>query len=111
MKNSILIAFFFMVSLTFGQKKQTKDTAYIITSAQCGDCIDRIESALNFQRGVKYAELNLESKVATCIFKPAKVSIEKLRTAIAAAGYDADAVKADPKAQEQLPKCCQPNGH
>jgi copper chaperone CopZ len=109
MKNLFLFAALLATGLLFGQQK--RDTVYIQTSALCQDCKGRIEHALNFLRGVKYAELNMETKVATCIFKPSKVSIEKLRMAISAAGYDADAIKADPKAQEQLPKCCQPNGH
>jgi periplasmic mercuric ion binding protein len=111
MKKIILIASLFISCVTLGQKKQTVDTVYIKTSALCGDCKDRIETALNFEKGVKFAELNLETKVATCVYKPTKVTLAQLRLALVRAGYDADEMKADPEAVKLLPKCCQPGGH
>jgi copper chaperone CopZ len=93
------------------QKKSTIDTAYIKTSALCGDCKERIESTLNFQKGVRFTELNLETKIATCVYKPSKVSLSELRLALVSVGYDADEMKADPEAVKLLPKCCQPGGH
>lgn len=93
------------------QKKSTIDTAYIKTSALCGDCKERIESTLNYQKGVKFTELNLETKIATCVYKPSKVSLSELRLALVGVGYDADEMKADPEAVKLLPKCCQPGGH
>ena len=111
MKNIIFIALLFISCTTLGQKKQNIDTVYIKTSALCGDCKDRIETALNFQKGVKYAELNLETKIATCVYKPSKVSLNELRLSLVRVGYDADDMKADPEAVKLLPKCCQPGGH
>jgi copper chaperone CopZ len=111
MKKIILIASLFISCITLGQKKQTVDTVYIKTSALCGDCKERIETALNFQKGVKFSELNLETKVATCVYKPTKVTLAQLRLALVRAGYDADEMKADPEAVKLLPKCCQPGGH
>ena len=112
MKNVLFIGVL-MCSLTMfaQQKKSTIDTAYIKTSALCGDCTKRLESALNFQKGVKYAELNLETKIATCVYKPSKVSLDELRLALVRVGYDADEMEADPEAVKLLPKCCQPGGH
>jgi copper chaperone CopZ len=111
MKNLILISLLFISCITLGQKKQTVDTVYIKTSALCGDCKDRIETALNFEKGVKFAELNLETKVATCVYKPTKVTLAQLRLALVRAGYDADEMKADTVAVKLLPKCCQPGVH
>jgi copper chaperone CopZ len=111
MKKIILIASLFISCITLGQKKQTIDTVYIKTSSLCGDCKERIESALNFQKGVKFSELNLDTKIATCVYKPSKVSLNELRLALVRVGYDADEMKADPEAVKLLPKCCQPGGH
>ena len=111
MKKIILIASLFLSCITLGQKKQTIDTVYIKTSSLCGDCKERIESALNFQKGVKFSELNLDTKIATCVYKPSKVSLNELRLALVRVGYDADEMKADPEAVKLLPKCCQPGGH
>ena len=70
MKNILFIGVLMCTLPMFAQqKKSTIDTAYIKTSALCGDCKERIESTLNFQKGVKYTELNLETKIATCVYK------------------------------------------
>ena len=112
MKNVLFIGALLCTLHMFAQqKKSTIDTVYIKTSALCGDCTERIESALNFQKGVKYAALNLETKIATCVYKPSKVSLNELRLALVRVGYDADEMKADPEAVKLLPKCCQPGGH
>lgn len=112
MKNLLFIGVLMCTLPMFAQlKKSTIDTAYIKTSALCGDCKERIESALNFQKGVKFTELNLETKIATCVYKPSKVSLSELRLALVGVGYDADEMKADPEAVKLLPKCCQPGGH
>jgi cation transport ATPase len=96
--------------MAFSQKR-TLDTLYIKTSALCQDCKQRIESTLNYQKGVKYAELDLETKIATVIFKRKKNNASALRQALSKVGYDADELKADPNAVLLLPKCCQPGGH
>lgn len=112
MKNVLIMSMLMCTLSVFGQQKKSKiDTAYINTSALCGDCKERIESALNFQKGVKYADLNLETKIATCVYKPSKVTLDELRLALVRVGYDADDMKADPEAVKLLPKCCQPGGH
>lgn len=112
MKNILFIGVLMCTLPMFAQqKKSTIDTAYIKTSALCGDCKERIESTLNFKKGVKFTELNLETKIATCVYKPSKVSLSELRLALVSVGYDADEMKADPEAVKLLPKCCQPGGH
>jgi copper chaperone CopZ len=92
------------------EKEQKFQTVVIQTSAECGDCKDRIEEALNYTKGVVFAELDLATKKVTVKFLTKKISLQKVKEAIAAIGYDADEVKAVPEAQRNLPKCCQPNG-
>lgn len=111
MKTMLFIGLMLVSGLAMAQKTAKTDTIYIHTSALCGECKDRIESALNYQKGVKFAELNLETKIAMAVYKPKKVKPETLRLAISEAGYDADDVKANPASVKRLPKCCQPNGH
>ncbi len=105
----------FVLAVCFSQvlfsQKVKKQTVIIQTSAQCGDCEERIESALNYTKGVKFADLDLESKKVTVQFLTKKTSLEKIKAIIAKIGYDADDVKADISAVQKLPKCCQPNGH
>ena len=83
----------------------------IQTSAQCEQCKERIEGDMAFEKGVKYVDLDLETKILTIQYKTAKTDPKKLRTAVSKIGYDADDVTADPKAYEKLPECCKKGGH
>ena len=55
---------------------------------------------------MKIAILDEQSKQVTVRYNLAKTTTEAIRTAISKLGYDADDVKADPKAYEKLPACC-----
>lgn len=76
------------------------------TSAVCGECKERIETALAFEKGVKKSTLNLKSQIVTITYNPKKTTPEKLRLAITKVGYDADSVSATPKGYNKLPACC-----
>ena len=78
----------------------------IKTSAQCDMCKERIEETLAFTKGVKKAELDLESKMVRVVYRKGKTDPADLRKAISAVGYDADDVAADREAYEKLPACC-----
>lgn len=69
-------------------------------------CKDRIEQGLAFEKGIKNSELDLETKIATVTYNPAKTSPVEIRKIISKLGYDADTIPADPKAYEKLPPCC-----
>jgi copper chaperone CopZ len=97
--------------LTFGQNKPKKfETIVLKTSAQCGDCEQRIEDALNYTRGVKFAELNLEDNTVTVRFQISKISLHEIKTILNKIGYDADDMKAPEEFVKKLPACCQPGG-
>jgi len=82
------------------------DTIKVKTSSQCGECKEIIEEALAFEKGVKTAELDVETKIVTVTYKKNKTSPEKIRKAISKVGYDADDLTADPKAYSKLDACC-----
>lgn len=106
---TILISFLLLFGTPlFAQKTMVLQ---IQTSAQCGDCKERIEGALNQSKGVVYAELNLETKVVEVKFKPAKTNKETLQMVLVNTGYQADDKKANPEALKALPLCCQPGGN
>ena len=86
----------------FGQS----DTAYIQTSAICEMCKRTLENDVSFVKGVKKVTLDLDNKVLTVIYNSSKTSPEKIREAVTKSGYDADSLKADPKAFKRLPDCC-----
>lgn len=99
----------FMITGTYAQQKKT-ETVVIHTSAICGDCKERIENALNYTKGVVFAELNLDTKDVTVKYKTKKITKEEIKQKIVETGYDADELKANPEAIEELPMCCRPGG-
>lgn len=112
MKNVVMIVFAVMfVQFANAQEKKAKyETVVIQTSAECGDCQERIANMLNYTKGVKFSELDIESKKLTVKFQPAKISLETIKQNLVELGYDADEMKANPEAQQKLPSCCQPGG-
>jgi periplasmic mercuric ion binding protein len=84
----------------------TADTVLIKTSAVCGTCKKTIEKDLSFEKGVESSNLDVDTKMLTVIYDPAKTSADKIRHRVAKIGYDADDVKKDPKGFKRLPDCC-----
>ncbi|MBN2613568.1 MAG: cation transporter [Bacteroidales bacterium] len=82
----------------------------IATSAQCEMCKDRIEEAMAFERGVKKANLDVETALLKVEYDSRKTSADRIRQAVSKTGYDADDVKADEKAYAKLPACCKKTG-
>lgn len=99
-----------MIALFFTNNVQAQSAALselnVKTSAVCGECKERIETALAFEKGVKKSTLNLKSQIVTITYNPKKTTPEKLRLAITKVGYDADSVSATPKGYNKLPACC-----
>ncbi len=58
-----------------------------IRGMSCGHCLNAVSRALNAVDGVKVEEVRIGS--ATLEYDPARVTTEKIRDAVADAGYDA----------------------
>jgi len=112
MKKGLFLLFAIMLLHTVNaqEKKSKLETVIIQTSAECGDCKDRIEEMLNYTKGVKFSELDLETKKVTVKFSPKKISLSQIKTKLSELGYDADEVKSNPESVKKLPLCCQPGG-
>lgn len=108
MKNILfLLSILFITSAVQAQKTEE---VQIKTSAECGSCKDRLEGKLNYVDGIRFAELDVETKMLTVKFKPATISLEEIKKMITELGYDADDMRANPEAVEKLPACCKPGG-
>lgn len=113
MKSSIksisLCLFVFMSFVLSGQK--TQDGKYQTVTLQvagvCEMCKARIETASYDVPGVKKATWDVESGVLTATISPKKTSPQKIADALAAIGYRSELAKADQKAYQNLPGCCQ----
>jgi len=96
--------------LSFNVSAQKKKEVVIHTSSQCGDCKERIEESFNYQKGIVFAELDLETDNLTVKFKKDKISLEEIKNMLNELGYDADDQKAKLEQVKTLPLCCQPGG-
>ena len=109
MKNIFLLTLFIIFSLTsFSQKKPKVQTELISTSSQCDACKERIEGKLNYTKGIKYAELDLETNKIEVKFSTKKITLLEIKQILNQLGYDANESKAKKEDVEKLPKCCQP---
>jgi len=105
MRKLIIILFSILTVNAWAQKETVK----ILTSASCVGvcCKDRIEEEMQFAKGVKAVDLDVDSRILTVTFKTKKTDADKLRRAISSIGYNADDVPANKKAHDKLPECCQ----
>ncbi len=103
-----LVAFFMFNAGLYAQKAADEkfQEIRIKTSAQCGMCKDRLESALAYEKGVKKSVLNVEDKVLTVTYDERKTGPDAIRQVVVKSGYDADGLPADKAAYDALPACC-----
>ena len=112
MKKILLLAIFSIFIVTISLiASDSIQTAEIQTSAECKTCKKAIEKAVNRLDGLVKANLDIKSKILSIKFDNTLVSLDKIRETISNAGYDADTVKADPKAYSKLPECCKVDAH
>lgn len=115
MKSCIL--FFLMAFsgavVSFAQKSGNSDTLRVKTQIycdhclECGSCAGNINMAMAGLYGIKKVQIQPEQKTILVVYNPKKMTPEKIREAIASAGFDADAVAAKPEAVAKLDGCCQ----
>lgn len=103
---AVLMLFFGGITLNAQTATEKTATVKIKTSAECGMCKDRIEKEVSLMKGVKKANLDLDTKILTVEYNPKKTNPDKIRTVISNLGYDADNVKANNRASKNLPHCC-----
>ena len=101
----MLIVLFLSSCLGYSQDKKNVEIK-IKTSAVCGQCKDRIEQGLAYEKGIKDASLDVDTKILTVKYNCVKTTPEAIRKAVSKLGYDADEVLADKTAYDKLPSCC-----
>ncbi len=104
----LLAAFTMHYSNAQEASRKRTETIIIQTSAQCEDCEERIENALNYLKGVVFAELDNETKKVTVKYKRGIVTVDQIKQTLAETGYSADEVKATEAGLNKLPTCCRP---
>jgi copper chaperone CopZ len=85
---------------------QTKQTVSFKVFGVCASlCKPRIEAAA-IGKGVKSAVWNVDTKMLTVVYEPAKTSLEKIENRIVEAGHDLENKKANDAVYNALPSCC-----
>ena len=107
---NLIVFVFSFTTVVLAQESKSKVETVIKTSAQCGDCKERIEDKLNYTKGILFAELDVDSKNLTVKYKSDKITLDEIKMILNDLGYDADDWKANKVNVESLPKCCQPGG-
>ncbi|MEM7551817.1 MAG: heavy metal-associated domain-containing protein [Bacteroidota bacterium] len=102
---------FALITLSIQAQEGKINRVEIQTSAVCEMCKDRIEYDLAFEKGIKFADLNLENKILTVEYKTGKTSVETIKKRIAKIGYTADEIHRIPISYENLPACCKDGAH
>ncbi len=92
-------------SAGYSQLRNTEEVE-IKTSAQCPMCKESIEEMLTFERGVRHALLDMETKIVAVRYNSRRTDADRLRKAITKLGYDADDMEGDSEAYANLPACC-----
>lgn len=111
-KNLLIGLFFVCISFySNAQKQPSSETKTFKTSANCGDCKERIEAKLNYTKGIVFSELDVPTKMLTIKWKLKKISEAEIKQIVSNIGYDIDDIPANPINQSKLPACCQPGGH
>ena len=88
------------------QKNKKIKEVKIVTSAVSSECEKRIEHNMRFEKGIKFVDLDLKTRVLTLKYSPKKTNPDKLRLAVSKLGFDADNVQADKTDFNTLPAVC-----
>jgi mercuric ion binding protein len=65
----------------YSQDKKTVELK-VKTSAVCGQCKDRIEKGMAYEKGIKDINLDVDTKIATVRYNPLKTTPAAIRVAI-----------------------------
>lgn len=111
LKSTLLLIAVFLISNTASAQK-TNQKAVIKTVLNCDHCKECETCGLKFKtemlkiKGMKMYELDDKAMAFTVYYNAKKTNLQTIKVAISKLGYDADEVKADPKAYESLDGCC-----
>lgn len=116
MKNPISTLFILLFGLlAFSANAQTQEVTIKVGFdcdhyQECETGQSRLEKHLMYTKGIKAIKWDPKTTSVVLQYNAGKTTVEQIREAISKAGYDADEVKADPKAYTKLDACCQKKG-
>jgi len=102
---SILLFSLFSLNTVFAQAPASEKKETVKVWGECGSCKKTIEAAAK-KGGAYSATWDIEKKILQLTYDPAKTTSNSIQQAVAAAGYDTEAVDASASAYDNLPGCC-----
>lgn len=102
----LALAPFFLHAQTKVATIVVKASIYCDHCKKCESCGERLENAIREEKGIKRVDINEKEKSVSIVYNTSKTSAEKLRQAIANAGFDADDIKGNPEAYAKWDDCC-----
>jgi copper chaperone CopZ len=107
MKKIAIVLFALILGLGVNAQQKKAVTVKINTpTVICEKCKMTIEDYLSYEEGITTAIVDFKQKRTTVTYFTDRTNLEKIKTAIANSGYDAEDVKAEIEAYNKLPKCC-----
>lgn len=94
-----------LASSTMVFAQGNKKVASFRVEGVCGECKERIESALDL-KGVKVARWDLESSMVEVVYNPTKIEEMDLHKALVAVGHKTDKLDVTPEVYNSLSNCC-----
>lgn len=79
-----------------GGKKEVKEIKFK-TSAVCQKCEAKIEDNMKYEKGVKFVDLDVDTKICIIKYRTDKTNPEKLKKALIKLGYKIEEIKSDKK--------------
>ena len=81
-------------------------TTISLPTLKCNTCVATVKRTLSSLDGVESAEVDLKAKNVTVHYLTAKLDVGRIEVGISKAGYDANNIRRDSSAHENLPECC-----
>lgn len=109
----ILMIFTTLCGTAMAQQKKlpadAKTAEISLPSWCCKSLIPTIENTLAYERGVVSWTLDKDHKKVTVVYRSKKTNPDKIEKALSKNGVRTQHYAADPRAVNDLPKCCQPS--
>lgn len=109
----IIMIFATLCGSAFAQKKKlptdAKKAQINLPGWCCKSLNPTIENTLAYERGVISWELDKDHKCVQVVYRSKKTNPDKIEKALSENGVLTEHYKANPRAVNDLPKCCQPS--
>ncbi len=104
---SLILSFVLLSTMSLTADAGNLKTETFKVWGNCGMCKATIEKAAKSVSGVKSADWNIKTDMLTVSFQEDKTTLDDIKKAIAASGYDSETHRATDEAYNNLHGCCQ----